>query len=41
VPLGLGLAIGQLAAVTVVLVTLLSIEGYRAPDARWRLRAAR
>lgn len=30
VPLGLGLAIGQLAAVTVVLVTLLSIEGYRA-----------
>jgi hypothetical protein len=29
VPLGLGQAIGQLAAATVVLVALLSVEGYR------------
>jgi low temperature requirement protein LtrA len=35
VPIGLGLAIGQLAAVTVVLVVLLSVEGYRTRPGGW------
>jgi low temperature requirement protein LtrA len=35
VPIGLGLAIGQLAAATVVLVVLLSVEGYRTRRGGW------
>jgi low temperature requirement protein LtrA len=35
VPVGLALAIGQLAAVTLVLVVLLSVEGYRAVRGDW------
>jgi hypothetical protein len=35
VPLGLVTALGQLAAVTLVLVVLLSIEGYRALGGAW------